>query len=230
MLTINVGDLVAIKSGFASGYGGEGPRRFSFVLQVLEGHGAEIEEYDVHADLLDRVDQAALTRADLETLDDSRPLRPSRWHNYISERHSDKRHNGSLWGEEFPLVIPLAIVDSRIIDLALSFWDDPDASLHRGYRRLEDIVREKSGIDQHGTKLFSLAFNPNRSMLSWNDANEGELSGRMNLFTGTWAAHRNRRAHQESGGSNDSLLVEFLLLNHLYRLEKDSVKVESTPE
>jgi hypothetical protein len=29
LLTVNVGDLVAVKSGFASGYGGEGPRSFS---------------------------------------------------------------------------------------------------------------------------------------------------------------------------------------------------------
>jgi hypothetical protein len=44
LLTINLGDVVAVKSGFASGYGGEGPRRFSYVLQVLESHGADIDE------------------------------------------------------------------------------------------------------------------------------------------------------------------------------------------
>src|SRR5260370_32612901 len=47
LLTVNCGDLIAVKSGFASGYEGEGPSGLSFVLQLLEAHGAEIEEYDV---------------------------------------------------------------------------------------------------------------------------------------------------------------------------------------
>lgn len=36
LLTINEGDLVAIKSGFASGYGGEGPRSFSTYCKSLK--------------------------------------------------------------------------------------------------------------------------------------------------------------------------------------------------
>ena len=39
LLTVNVGDLVAVKSGFATGYIGEGSHTFSYVLQTLEVHG-----------------------------------------------------------------------------------------------------------------------------------------------------------------------------------------------
>ncbi len=35
LLTVNCGDLVAVKSGLGSGYRGEGPRTFSYVLEVL---------------------------------------------------------------------------------------------------------------------------------------------------------------------------------------------------
>lgn len=223
LLTINVGDLVAVKSGFASGYGGEGPRRFSYVLQVLESHGTEIEEYIVAPDLLDRIDKSALSTTDLETLDRSRPRRPSRWHDYVSEDDWEKGRKGTLWEEEFPLVMPFAVIDGRINDLALSFWDDPDNKLLQGYRRLEDIVRKRTGIEQHGTKLFSQAFNSSGGQLTWSNVDDGERTGRMNLFTGTYAAHRNRRAHRELNGREDDLLAEFLLLNHLYRLERDSV-------
>ncbi len=45
----------------------------------------------------------------------------------------------------------------------------------------------------------------------------------MELFTGAYLAYRNRRAHRESNDSAESLLAEFLLLNHLYRLEKESI-------
>jgi hypothetical protein len=90
LLTMDVGDLVAVKSGFASGYAGEGPRRFSYVLQVLDSHRADIEEYNVAQDVIERLDQSALTTADLEKLDASRPVRPSRWHHYVLEDHCDQ--------------------------------------------------------------------------------------------------------------------------------------------
>jgi hypothetical protein len=226
LLTTNFGDLVAVKSGFASGYGGEGPRTFSYVLQVLETHAAEIEEYNVAPDLLDRLDKSALTSTDLEALDKSRPLRPSRWHDYVSEDDWEKNKKGTIW-HEFPVVVPLAIIDSRIMDLAIAFWDGPDDKLLLGYRRLEDIIRERTGTDQHGTKLFSQVFNPKDGQLTWNDGDEGERAGKMNLFTGRYGAHRNRRAHRELREDREDLLAEFLLLNHLYRLERDSVRRET---
>lgn len=53
------GDQVEVKSGFATGYCGEGPRRFSYVLQILDGHGAEIVEHDVPRSPLDKIDDSA---------------------------------------------------------------------------------------------------------------------------------------------------------------------------
>jgi hypothetical protein len=83
LLTDEIGDLIAIKSGFASGYGGEGPRRFSHVLQLLDFHGANIEEYNVEEATIDRLDDSALTLADLKRFDQSQPVRPARWGEYL---------------------------------------------------------------------------------------------------------------------------------------------------
>jgi len=55
-----------------------------------------------------------------------------------------------LW-REFPPVIPFAIIDGRIIDLPMSFWGNPNDRLLSGYRRLEDIVRERTDINEYGT-------------------------------------------------------------------------------
>jgi hypothetical protein len=93
-----------------------------------------------------------------------------------------------------------------------------------GYRRLEDIVRHRTSIDEHGTKLFSQAFAPKDGKLSWRRISESERVGRMSLFTGAYLAYRNRRAHRESRDNRQKLLVEFLLLNHLYLLERDSIE------
>jgi hypothetical protein len=226
LLTLEGGDQVAVKSGFATGYGGEGPRRFSYVLQILDSHGAEIIEHDVERSLLDRIDYSALTRSDLEAVDNTSSVRPSRWHDYVSEEDFESARKGTLWREEFPAVMPFAIIDARIMDLALDFWNSPDNSLLVGYRRLEDIVRERTSIEQHGTKLFSQAFNPSDGALTWEYVDDGERAGRMQLFTGTYGAHRNRRAHKELRTYSEELLAEFLLLNHLYCLERDAVERE----
>ncbi|HWZ99602.1 MAG TPA: TIGR02391 family protein [Candidatus Dormibacteraeota bacterium] len=220
LLTINGGDTVAVKSGFGSGYLGEGPHTFSYVLQVLELFGTEIEEYEVSEEFILRLDQSALTNADLEQIQAMRPVRPSRLYDYIIDPRKDVSEKLQ---EHFPLAIPFAIIDHRIVDLATSFWQGPDDRLMKGYRRLEDVVRKRTGIDEHGAKLFHQAFVPDKGLLTWPNASESERAGKMNLFAGTYTAYRNRRAHRESKERKDKLLTEFLLLNHLYGLEREAI-------
>lgn len=221
LLTYGVGDLIAIKSGFSSGYGGEGPRRFSYALQFLRAHGSEIDEYEVGDAVIERLDKSALTTSDLENIDAAKPIRPSRWYDYMLEKHYERARDGSLW-QEFPPVIPFTIIDSRIIDLALSFWENADDKLLKGYRRLEDAVRERTGLEEHGRKLFSKAFSGPDAHLLWKGLDDGQNTGRANLFAAAYMAHRNPRAHKELKSDAGEQLTEFLLLNHLYRLETES--------
>jgi hypothetical protein len=214
-------DPIAVKSGFASGYVGEGSHAFSCTLQLLDSHGAEIEEYDVTEDVIERVDNSSLTISDLHELEIASPIRPSKWHHYVFEKHWEMGGDGTLW-REFPPVIPFTIIDSRIMDLAITFWDDPDNKLLTGYRRLEDIVRKRTGVDEHGVRLFSQAFQGSTSKLSWKDIDTGQHAGRASLFTSVFMAYRNPRAHQEVEPNSNNQLAEFLLLNHLFHLEQDS--------
>lgn len=224
LLTVGVGDIVAVKSGFSSGYYGEGPRTFSHALQVLDVFGVEIEEYVVSAEVIERVDKSSLTRADLRAVDTARPVRPRRWDEYILE-HSFEPLERDILRHLFRPVIPFGIIDNRIADLAISFWQSPDERLLTGYRRLEDIVRLRTGIDEHGAKLFSSAFDPKAGKLIWTDASMAERVGKMNLFTGAYMAYRNPRAHRELKDRSGSLLSELLLLDNLYILENQSKKV-----
>lgn len=223
ILTVNVGDLIAVKSGFASGYMGEGSAGFSYALALLEAHGAEIEEYEVTSEIIERCDNSALTRLDLEFIEAARPIRPSRWYDYVFEKHWDPEKNERLWSE-FPPVIPFAIIDGRIIDLAKSFWENPNDKLLTGYRRLEVIVRERTGINEHGTKLLAQAFASSESKLRWKDLDKSEQAGRAQLFIGTFMAYRNPRAHREVEDYRTGQLAEFLLLNHLYCLEREAIE------
>jgi len=221
LVTDDIGDPIAVKSGFSSRYGGEGPRRFSHVIQLLDSHGAEIEEFDVEIAIIERLDNSALTQQDLKRLDQAKPITPSRWHSYVYEADFVRGRDGTLWNE-FPPVMPFAIIDNRIMDLAISFWSDPDDRLLKAYRRLEDLVRARTEIQEHGTRLFSQAFIGNSAKLTWQSIETTERIGRGNLFTAAYMAHRNPRAHRELKSYHDAQLSEFLLLNHLFRLEKEA--------
>jgi hypothetical protein len=221
LLTDDVGDPIAVKSGFSSGYSGEGPRAFSYVLQLLDSQGAEIEEYDVDESTIARLDNSALTQLDIKRLDQSKPVKRSRWRSYVNTIDYKRAYEGTLW-RDFPPVVPFAIIDSRIMDLATSFWNDPDDRLLKGYRRLENLVRNRTQLECHGTKLFSEALMGDNPKLTWPAIDKTERNGRANLFTAAYMAHRNPRAHRVMENDRDAQLSEFLLLNHLFRLIREA--------
>jgi hypothetical protein len=74
--------------------------------------------------------------------------------------------------------VPLAIIDSRIHDLAKTFWDDPDRSLMLGYRRLEEVLRTRLRSEAHSKRLFTEAFLGENRKLEWPGLDESEQSGR----------------------------------------------------
>ena len=221
LLIDDIGDQIAIKSGFASSYHGTGPRAFSFVLALLYQSGVAIEEILVDAALID-------TNRDLKRIIETAPRRPSRWAEYIFEDHFADAAGGKLW-RNFPFVVPFAIIDPRMVDLARDFQSKPDEKLMTGYRRLEDILRERTGVREHGTKLFSTVFLGKNRRLTWKVDDEAEQTGRANLFSAAFMAFRNPRAHQERPSNIDEQLSQFLVLNQLFRLEALAVAELSGP-
>lgn len=222
LLVVNEYEKVAVKSGFASGYSGEGPRALARALQLLLGHGVDVEEVEVGRAVLDRLDASGLTARDLETIEASRTVRPMRIYDYIYDATGSVNSLGMHWNR-FPAVMPFAIIDKRIADLALRFLEEPNDILLQGFRRLEDKVRQRTESREHGAKLFSQAFQGDGAKLTWQGVQPSELVGRVNLFTGAYMAHRNPRAHREMSEDMTALLSEFLLLNHLFKLESNAV-------
>ncbi|MDO8388028.1 MAG: TIGR02391 family protein [Polaromonas sp.] len=225
LLSYDFGQQIAIKSGFASGYGGEGPRTFAEVLLLLDEWGVDVDEYIVSSDVLDRIDYSALTQKDLDDILAAPPVRPQRFHDYIYPFRLilDQQNKFSGWSR-FPSVIPFAMVDSRIRDIALKFEHEPDNCLLIGYRRLEDFVRKRTLLDEHGVKLFAQAFVGPQALLVWKATVQAERNGRGGLFTAAYLAYRNRRAHLEPDHDHRSALAEFLLLNHLFLLEGEALE------
>ena len=224
LLMSNLGDIIAIKCGFGSGYRGAGPRCFASTLSFIQACHIEIDECEVDLAILNRLDESALTKADLKVIKKAQRIRPYRWYSYIDD--FIKYGEDPPW-TEFEPVIPFAIIDPRIMNLAISFWDNPDASLMTGYRQLEDIIRKRINYKEHDGKLFNRAFMDNDSFLYWSNIDKGEKAGRANLFIGAYLAHRNPRAHSIKSQDTEKQLDEFLLLNHLYRLEREAKRNKS---
>lgn len=226
LLHINERFWVAVKSGFGSGYGGEGPKTLAMALQILDLHGAEIEEYEVKWAVMDRLDRSALRSADIEALFKAEPVRPQRWNDYVLGGEGVLDIAEHLW-RKLPPVIPFGILDGRLADLALDFFNRPDETLMKGFRRLEEAVRSHAQVDGHGAKLFRKAFDPQKGVLVWQGLTPAETESRLNLFSASFGACRNPRAHKEIKSSRRDQVSEFLLLNMLFRMEREATGRET---
>lgn len=211
-----------IKSGFASGYDGEGPNGFARILILLERHQINIEEYVVSDIVWHHIQNMTIEEEGVNQILSSRPVRPSRWNDYIYDAGFHNRKSVSL-SYLYPVSIPLALVDERIMDLAIDFHKNPDHSLTVAYRRLEEVIRSRSGILGEGTALFSKVFLADKPLLIWNCLDRGEIKGRGTLFGSVYMAFRNARMHREHKISLTALLREFMLVNELFNLEQEAM-------
>lgn len=214
-----------IRSGFTSGYQGEGPKGLAKALTILNKHQIDTEEVLVTTKLINKLNNSSLSDKNIDFIFKTKIIRPIRLHDYIYPFKNEVTQTSSL-KRYYPLELPYSIIDDRIFDLALLFKQDPDSALTKAYKRLEDIVRERTGLNEHSTKLFAQAFNTSNAPLMWFAPDKSEIIGRANLFLGTYQAFRNARTHREKHEEN---LIhqyrEFLLVNELYLLEAEAIKI-----
>lgn len=216
LLTLESNSQIMVKGGFASGYDGGGPRGYTFVLNLLNQYTDNLNEYIVSDSIFDRISSSSLTVKDLEYINNIERVRPARWYDFVPLSNENKSNVFS----EFPLSIPMALLDTRLIKLALEFETNPDNSIMSGYRKIESIVRERTGLNhESSTKLFAKAFQGDDAILCWNNLDPGESKGRASLFTSVFMAYRNNRAHQEPRHNLSDDIREFMLINQLFILE-----------
>lgn len=220
LLTLEYNIQIVIKGGFASGYNGEGSKGYAFVLNLLALYTDNIDEYIVPHRVFERISSSSLTVRDLEYINSIRKVRPARWHD-SAYLYKERELNPF---SEFPPTIPMALLDKRLIKLALEFETNPDNAIMSGYRKIEDIVRERTGLsNESSTKLFAKAFQGDNSVLYWENLDPSESKGRASLFANIFMAYRNNRAHQEPKHNLSDDIREFMLINQLFILESKAV-------
>ncbi|AUC05798.1 MULTISPECIES: TIGR02391 family protein [Acinetobacter] len=210
-----------IRSGFTSGYPGEGPKGLAKALTILNKHKIETEEVTIPAKLMNKVNNSSLCDNDIDFIFREKVIRPIRLHDYIYPFQNEVA--SSHLKRYYPLELPYSIIDDRIFDLALLFKQDPDSALSKAYKRLEDIIRLRTSLNEHSTKLFAQVFQGDNALLTWDVPDSAEIKGRVNLFTGTYMAFRNARAHREKDENLLHQYREFLLINELYLLEAEAI-------
>lgn len=225
LLSIFPARQVLIKTGFTSGYSGEGPSGLSAALKILQLHSVEIEEYDIDRAVKQRIEAGCLLSSDLDRLEKSRPIRPTRFYDYILRQPNSPRETDVRDVQQcFPAAINLGLLDERLVELAISLLKSPDSAINTAFRRLEDIVRDRICIyDKSGSHLFKKAFEGDKSLLHWNDLDGGEQAGKAGLFVAVFLAYRNPRAHREILCNPREAVREFMLINQLYLLEASAV-------
>jgi hypothetical protein len=217
------GRIIAVKSGFNSGYRGEGPRGLAASLTLLRQRNLEIDEYVVDRHFFERLEYSCLLQRDVDAIVQGSPVRPNRWYDYIYP-YKDYFEEQLGLSQYYPSVMPFEIIDERITDLAIKFRGDEDAIIIRAFRRLEDILRKRTGVAGEGASLFSRIFlSENAPVLRWDVPDKAEGKGRGNLFTATYMAYRNARVHREMEPRDDAALREFLLINELFLLEAEAL-------
>lgn len=220
LLTLRYDIQVIIKGGFASGYNGEAPKGYAFVLNLLRNYTDSINEYIISKSTFERISNSSLTVKDLEYINGIKPVRPARWYD---SAYLHKEHERNIFSE-FPLTIPMALLDIRLIELALDFDKNPDNAIMGAYRKLESIVKARTGLNnESGVKLFAKAFQGDNSILYWENLDSSESIGRASLFTSIFMAYRNNRAHQEPRHNPSDDIREFILINQLFILESEAV-------
>ncbi len=219
---------VVILPGFTSGYAGEGPSGLSLAIALLHYHEVEMDELVVDADQYDRLESCSLTRNDVSQLVDSRPTPGTRVFDYVLEQHRNKSEASTIW-QSFDSPLPFSILDPRLMDLAKSFRKDPDSMLVTAYRRLEDLVRRRTGLkEESGARLMSSAFLGTDARLGWEDVTPGESTGRAQRFVSGYTTYRNPRAHREPRGSFRESLRELMVINELFCLEANAIDMNGT--
>ncbi|MEB5475691.1 TIGR02391 family protein [Acinetobacter pollinis] len=220
------GRYYIIRSGFASGYSGEGPKGLAKALAILRRHQIDIEEVLIPSKLINKLNKSLLTDQDIDFIFQQKIIRPIRLHDYIHP-FGDEVNQALKQKRYYLLELPYSIIDDRIFDLALLFKQDPDSALSKAYKRLEDIIRQRTNLNESNKRLFEQVFQGKNAILTWDVPDHSEIQGRIELFKGTYMAFRNARAHREKKENLVHQYREFLLINELYLLEEEAIAIIS---
>lgn len=212
LLTVQEYQKIIIQSGFASGYGGEGPKGLAKVIQLLRLHSIELEEVHVSSKVFSRVENCQLRDKDLQQIEETPYVRPISLIDYVFDIGDIPQ--GELL-KRYPSVIPWATLDPRIIDLALILNQGDSSAVSRAFNRFETTLKERAGNNSRSLRAAA------NSVFSNGGANDLP-SAAEKLVTSVYTLLRNPRAHEEHYFSREEDIRCFVMINELFLMEANT--------
>lgn len=218
---------VVIRSGFTSGYGGEGPVGTSLAITLLDDLNIRPLSVVVDSSLFERIDQGTATYEELRGLWDHSLAgwkRGKDVSHYVLERDFDRSEKHQSWRRSVAPRLTYSLVSPDLFDLIPQFERNPREALIAGFRRLESEIRaalQRVGVettDRAAVQLIRLAFGKD-GRLRWADvpADSSEHLGRVEMLAGAFQALRNKRAHEEDDASDHvENIQDFYVLSRVY--------------
>jgi len=216
-------NIYIIRSGFTSGYQGEGPKGLASSLQLLLKHNIEIDEIIISEKIMTKVNHSSLSDANIKMFLTTKVVRPTNLYEHIYAIYKTTEYQIKN-DRYYPTQLPFHLIDERILDLALKFNDDPNRSIFNAFIRLENIVQKRVNSDKHSSALFEYAFCSENSPLICKSEDKKASQATARLFPNIYKAFRNEHAHNEVSKSPQTSIREFLLINELYLLEREAIK------
>ena len=218
-----------IRSGFRSGYSGEGPCGFSLAITALSLYRHIIREIIVSHSTLEKINRGKLATQGIDKLIGSQSGNAS-VSRYVWPQHSEIKSKQVL----HELLTDYLREDLRFTvsrlheDLAKAIQPVLDAPiedvLRRGFIFLENSIKELAGVTNQqtsGVKLMEELFSKVDARISYS-CNPSEQKACRRLFQGAFGLFRNQTAHNltTSIRSEDQIRV-LHFLDLLYRIIKN---------
>jgi len=210
LLTVNEYQKIIIQPGFTSGYDGEGPIGLARVIRLLQHRSVELDEVSVSKKIFLKIQGCKLDDKDLMMIEETPYIRPRTLGDYVY-------NIGEFTDDEiqkvFPTTLSWAIIDSRILDLALCLDQGDSSAVLSGFNRLETILKDRCPSNVKTLK--------DAAAFIFTGVNRSDSSSAAEKFvTAVYTLFRNIRAHEESNFSRSEDIRCFMLLNELYLIEK----------
>lgn len=209
-----------VSPGYASGYGGGGPAEFSRILTILNQIFEDMFELKLDKQAFNRLEMHTLLESDIDGMLKPSPIIGSKicLQYYIYRHDFEQSHDFQIL-DNYNVRLPLTILHNDLKRISFDLLANPISTLREVCAIVEHSLKELSGLETSGTKLFDQALSPRKGKLQLRNLTDfGEQAGLHYLAKGFYQLHRNPIMHKSSKSLTRPIkksISELLVANHL---------------
>ena len=213
----NALELAVVHSGFASGYGSEGSRKFSEALCMLSDREIRTNEIYVEEAVFEAIEHRKLTTQLIEGLRSANAGSVEEpWH-AIWERHQDEIETQTFWQMRHHPKPNFDFLDPELAERCRTLYAaNVQAAIREAYlvveERLRSMISDSDDSEDalSGDKLLVKALHPETGKLTAKSLPRSEREGLFLMSKGAYQFVRNPRSHRIVDETDAQLAVELL--------------------